>query len=191
MLDICRAQGEDALSTVAVTRRAGVAQSTFYVHFDNIDEALESAAAEMGSALRTQIARARGRSLAGPGTPYDMIRNAYAASVEALLAEREMTSLALRFRRDPRSPVGRAYRDVMQKIHDDLAMDMRALGLSEAQMPAFNFQVDIVIAMTNAIVEGVLDGRLPNADVGVDVAAQVTASALTAVLAAGGLAAPT
>src|SRR5688500_5115251 len=58
-IDLIRQGGVGAVSTVSVTQVAGFAQSSFYMHFANVDECLNAAAEQIGEGLRVFVAAHR------------------------------------------------------------------------------------------------------------------------------------
>lgn len=177
LIELTRADGIGALSTTAVTRCAGVAQSVFYDHFKDMDEALSVAAERVGGTLRAAIAAARAQlDLAAPA---GAIRASYAAAVEGLLAEPVLTELLLRHRRDPLSPLGACMRGILEHARADIIADLARLDASAGSLPSPAMHAEMFVAMTLAAVEGLLDGRFQDRDQCLDVLARITAASLT------------
>jgi AcrR family transcriptional regulator len=132
LIDLTRSEGIGALSTTAVTRAAGVAQSVFYDHFKDMDQALTVAAEKVGGRVRAAIADARAQlDLSAPAGP---IRASYAAAVDGLMAEPVLTELLLRHRSDPLSPLGECMRGILANARTDIIADLERLGVTEASL---------------------------------------------------------
>lgn len=176
LIELTRAEGVGALSTIAVTRAAGIAQSVFYDHFKDMDEALSVAAETVGATLRANIAAARDQlDLAAPAGP---IRASYAAAVDGLLAEPVLTELLLRHRRDPLSPLGACMRGILEHARADIIADLARLGATDANLPDPAMHAEMFVAMTLTAVEGLLDGRFRDRDRCLDVLARITSASL-------------
>src|SRR5690349_984535 len=52
VIEIVRGEGLGSLTTVEITRRAGIAQPGFYKHFRNVDECLEEATRQALDGMR-------------------------------------------------------------------------------------------------------------------------------------------
>lgn len=177
LIELTRADGIGTLSTTAVTRSAGVAQSVFYDHFKDMDEALSVAAEKVSGTLRAAIAAAREQL--DRAAPSGAVRASYAAAVEGLLAEPVLTELLLRHRRDPLSPLGACMRGILEHARADIISDLARLDASEGSLPNAAMHAEMFVAMTLAAVEGLLDGRFQDRDQCLDVLARITAASLT------------
>src|SRR5262245_54783876 len=76
---LLRERGVGGLSASAVAREAGVAQPTFYVHFEHKDALLRTIAAEKIGGLRAALRAARERFQRGEGV--DAIRETFRLSL--------------------------------------------------------------------------------------------------------------
>ena len=156
-LKILHQKGPGALTTGRIAEAAGVAQPTFYVHFDGMDAALEQAAQTVADALRSRLRDYReGVREAGA---FEAVRLAYSLSVDALLADRRAATLVLRHRRDVASPLGKRWSALIADAREDLLADLAAAGVTD-QIEQPGLFADMVIGMTLTLVEGVLDGRI-------------------------------
>jgi TetR/AcrR family transcriptional regulator, fatty acid biosynthesis regulator len=160
--------GEAAISTVSVTRLAGIAQSAFYQHFASVEECLSAAAERVTSELRTTVADARQRMFdAGPLT---------AAIVEPLMrdmfemaqSKRAIHQLFLRYRYDPLSLNGVVYRYGRGTV-TDLAVQLTAeaakVGLRRPGSAKMEALADLLSGACWSAIEAFLDGRGPGIDV--------------------------
>ncbi|MGH7897012.1 MAG: TetR/AcrR family transcriptional regulator [Candidatus Binatia bacterium] len=152
--------GYGALSASAVARAAGVAQPTFYVHFRDKDDLLETLADERIGELRARLREARERVRAGEGV--DAVRDTFRLPLETLLAQPALFRLYAQEHQQPGSPLGEKSRRLRDEVRRDLAEDLVRLGLPAAT-PHERQQVQMIaesmIAQTEALGLGYLDGR--------------------------------
>lgn len=174
LIDIVRGGGLPALTTARVAERAGVSQSSFYVHFKDMNDALRAAADHIGQPVREALARER-QSL-DMSNPRESLRRVYDTAVTAMLDEPAFAELFLALRRDPRSPLGQSFRELLDGIRSDLAADLDRIGLSRERVPNRAVYAEIVIGHTLAVVEGLLDGRLDDRDQAVDTIVDIVAA---------------
>jgi len=159
-LKILHKQGPTALTTGRIAQAAGVAQPTFYVHFKDMDEALEEAAVSVGDALRTRLREFRD-GLEDGASPQVATRQAFMAGVEARIADRRSAELFLRHRRDVANPLGRRWRELMDGAREDLIADLHARGVGK-QVDDLVVLADTIIGLVLTTVESILDGRVTN-----------------------------
>ncbi|MCA9578414.1 MAG: TetR/AcrR family transcriptional regulator [Polyangiales bacterium] len=159
-LKILHKQGPTALTTGRIAQAAGVAQPTFYVHFKDMDEALEEAAVTVGEALRARLREFR-EGVEDGATPQAATRQAFTTGVEALLADRRAAELFLRHRRDVANPLGRRWRELMDRAREDLVADLHARGVGK-QVDDLVVLADTIIGLVLTTVESILDGRVTN-----------------------------
>ena len=146
------------LTTGKVAEAAGIAQSSFYVHFKDMDDALRTAADEVGEDLRGIVRDARLRvDFSNPDTAYF---SAYASAVDAMLAEREFSELLLGHRRDRHSPLAESLRAAIDHVRADLAADLRRFHFADWFARDIDAFADMMVGMTLTAVEAILDGRL-------------------------------
>jgi AcrR family transcriptional regulator len=156
LLEILHEAGPLALTTGRIAERAGVAQPTFYVHFTDLDRAIEIAADEVGARLLA-ILHAQRAVLDGDGaarTPGGRIRATYTATLEAFAADRRTSELFLRHRRDTASHFGPRFRALLASGRDELTN-----ALARANVASPDVTSGLILGMFIAAVEGTLDGR--------------------------------
>jgi AcrR family transcriptional regulator len=175
VLRVLHRQGPAALTTGRIAEAAGVAQPTFYVHFSDMDEALNVAADEIATKLLTRLRIAR-MDLTG-STQRDRFRVAIERSIDALMAEPKLTELFLRHRRDVGSPLAKKMREMMDRGRADLAEDLLSLELGLDVGEAI-LHADVVLGMTLGAVEGLLDRRVSDRDACVEVIAHACVASL-------------
>jgi AcrR family transcriptional regulator len=153
-MDLILADGMGALTTGRIAAGAGIAQSGFYVHFDNLDALLAALGGEAVGEVVDMEAALRRERLAGL-EPEAMLRDAcermHIVLSHCLQHPRE-TQLMLRCRLDP-TPLGEGIRRALRRAERLVVQDLwdvaAGLGLRGAYLP----QVEIVGAM---LVHGVL-----------------------------------
>ncbi len=157
-MDHVRHQGLSGLTTGKVADAAGIAQSSFYVYFSDVDDALRAAAEKAGAEVRSIIVDARQQmDFTDPANAY---YHAYAGALEALVTEREFTELLLSHRRDKHSPLGKTLRAVLDQARADLAADLQKAGFQEWFARDIDVYAELMVGMTLTAVEAVLDGRI-------------------------------
>lgn len=169
-LKVLYRDGRSALTTGRIAEAAGVAQPTFYVHFSDMEDALTQAADAVAQKLLQRLKSYR--SELGMGAPFDLVRGAYAASVKALVREPKMAELFLRHRRDAGSPLGKRWSEITDRARADLKADMEKWGLGTSV--DVDFYAELIVGMTLATVEGLLDGRIAETDAALDELATFT-----------------
>lgn len=162
VLDHVRHHGLTGLTTGKVADQAGIAQSSFYVHFSDMDEALQAAADKAGAEVRAIIRDAR-KSM-DFSDPYRAFRSAYEGAINALLQERAFTELLLSHRRDRSSPLAEALRHVLDDARADLANDLKKAGFEAPFAEDIDVYAELMVGMTLTVVEALLDERIHDAD---------------------------
>ena len=172
--------GYGGLSTSAVARAAGVAQPTFYVHFRDMDDLLRTLGTEQIGALRTRLRAARQGLLAGRGV--DAVRETFRVSLEAWIANPGLFKVYAQELHHPTSPMGKMARELRTEIHRDLVEDLSRLGLpaaKAAERERLDMMAEAMIAQTEALARGYLDGTYRNVDTLVDVLTRFAVGVLT------------
>lgn len=173
VLLIARTEGLQGLTTTKVAEAAGVAQSSFYFHFDGMDEALREAADKLGHEIRETIRRER-RNI-DLSDPQRTVRSVHAVTINTFLAQPSFAQLFLRHRRDTTTPLGRKFSELLDETRSELANDMAKVM---AALPNPEIYAELFIGMSMAVVEGLLDGRLTDRDACLDAMAHVVGTAL-------------
>ena len=166
-IGLIRKRGVAALSTVSVTGAAGFAQSSFYMHFKNVDDCLRAAAEKVAGEARAFIAEHRRRSF--EATPSDA--TAPVAHLQAVLRlfieQRSFSELLVRHRHD-RSPLGRTLRKMREGVRADLIADSwryaESLGVHRRHYDRVALQAEFVLGNVNAAGEALLEGRFTDLD---------------------------
>jgi len=157
---LVRERGLSGLSASAVAREAGIAQPTFYVHFQDKDDLLNTIAAEKIGGLRAPLRAARDRFRRGEGV--DAIRETFRLSLDSIVEQGELFRLYLQQFNEPASPLGEQARRLFGELRSDLAEDLERLGLPAAT-PSEAVQLQMIaeamIAQTQALGLAYLEGR--------------------------------
>jgi TetR/AcrR family transcriptional regulator, fatty acid biosynthesis regulator len=173
--------GEKGLTTTAVTRRAGLAQSGFYVHFADMGALMHELVTEQWAERREASRRARKAAGArADATVADVVRASFRSTVTRAAAHPALLRLVLRSRLDPDSRLGEATRAKdarsRQRIVERLASTGTPVGTATERRRA-EMVADGLIAVTEALVLGHIDGRYRDVEEIVDVLVAFTAAA--------------
>ncbi len=180
-LQILDTEGEAGLSASKVARRAGIAQSSFYVHFRDKNDLLRSLGDEAGSRLRRATRDARRRARAAP-TDEERHRAAFRVPLEEICRHPELFRLSLRARLDPASPLAEFGAELTATNRAHLVEDLIALGFpadSERSRRRLEMIADGLAALTEAMATGHLEGRYPDLEEAVDVLVSFSRGYLT------------
>jgi AcrR family transcriptional regulator len=164
-IEILRRDGVAAATTGRIASAAGLKQPSFYVHFADRDQVFEAAANEIGRRVLgilkrqlTAIDRTR---------PRRSIRAAYAAVTEAFLSEPELTRIFLRHRIDDGTVLGRTFRRLLDQVRGELVESIGSYGIALPRGAA-EAHIELLVAASLGLIEGLLDGRLRDREAGVD-----------------------
>ena len=172
--------GYAGLSTSAVARAAGVAQPTFYVHFRDMDDLVRALGMERIGALRARLRAAREELIAGRGV--DAVRETFRMSVQTWIENPGLFQLYAQEMQHPTSPMGKMARELRAEVHADLVRDLTRLGLpssTKAERERVQMVAEAMIAQTEALARGYLDGTYKNVDAVVDVLTRFAVGLLT------------
>ena len=166
-IKVMRKRGVESLSTVSVTEAAGFAQSSFYMHFKNVDDCLGAAAEKVAGEARGFIAEHRRRThaaaAADPAAPLLHLQ----AVLRLFVEQRSFAELLVRHRHD-RSPLGRMFRKMQDGVRADLIADSwhvaESLGVHRRHYERVALQAEFIHANVMAAGEALLAGRYSDAD---------------------------
>jgi TetR/AcrR family transcriptional regulator, fatty acid biosynthesis regulator len=163
-------EGEGALTTIEVTRRAGIAQSSFYVHFADMDDLLRALVDELVRDRRRSTRAARSASRAAP-RDVEALRATFRVPMQHSIAHPRFFRLLVKSRND-RSPLGAWSRSEAEDSRCALVEDLVAAGFpnrtAEDQRRAA-MVADVIIAMTERLTLGHLEGRYPDLEEAINV----------------------
>ncbi len=159
-LAILEEDGEAALTTTAITRRAGISQSGFYNYFSDMEDMLCQLIDEVEQQRRRATASAR--RAARHGGVIDEVRESFRETVTRTAAHPNLFRLLVRSRLDPASRVGQEAR---RQLATTRANFLRALASARVPMATAQEQrmagliADGLIAAIEGLLIGHLDGR--------------------------------
>ncbi len=128
-------EGREGLTTSSVTRASGVAQPTFYVHFDCMETLLRDLATQAVSEVRAALIAARAPLLQG-GDLMAASREAYRLSLRAIRQHAALLTVFLAERYKPASELGRHARDMLDTLQADLVEAAGGMPLARDMPPA-------------------------------------------------------
>ncbi len=153
------------VTTVEVTKRAGLAQSSFYVHFQSIDHLLRDLVDEVWEARRELNRQVREAASLDAIDEYYRVR--FTAHVKGLIAHPAVFRLVLRSRIDPTSIVGEDARIQQDKSRDNLTAWLVGLGapnVTDEDHRRLRMIAAGLLAVNETIALGHLDGDFPDLD---------------------------
>jgi TetR/AcrR family transcriptional regulator, fatty acid biosynthesis regulator len=171
--------GSGALSASAVARAADVAQPTFYVHFRDKDDLLRALGEEQLAPLRGKLRAARERFFAGEGL--EPVRETFRLPLEIWTAHPELLRLYLVERFSSASPLAERARRLRAEICSDLAEDLARFGLAgrgARNRERLAMIAEALVAQTEGLALGLVDGRFKSLDAAVGVLTDFAASLL-------------
>jgi AcrR family transcriptional regulator len=170
-LRILDEEGEGALTTTNVTRLAGIAQPSFYVHFTDMDDLLHNLIDEL-ALERLRHTRAARRDARSDPMDSERFRDTFRIPIAHSLAHPRLFRLLVRSRYDRSSPLGDWSRGVFESNRAALVEDLIELGMpdaTEADRRRAEMVADSMIALTDALTLGHLEGRYPDIEEMIDV----------------------
>ena len=159
-----RDEGPGAVTTVKVTKKAGFAQSAFYLHFDNVDHCLRCAGERIATSIRTAVVKERRRMQSEALGDFDAELGFY-HFVLGIFDDRWVANIILKNRHDA-SPLGKVIGELIIGLREDLAEDMwnvaQSFDIDEKYRPRFDILSDFLLANSLAAGEALLDRRVTN-----------------------------
>lgn len=160
--------GLHSLTTGKIAAESGMAQPTFYVHFADMNALLQRAATELSDAIFGRLQPIREQVMDGPSR--ESVRAACATAVKALVDDPRYAEIYLRYRRDPHTPIGQRFIEFTDEVRGALYHDLAALGL-EREIPHLAVHVEMIFGMTLGLIEAIVDRRVDDLEVAVDLLA--------------------
>jgi AcrR family transcriptional regulator len=173
--------GYGELSASAVARAADVAQPTFYVHFRDKDDLLRTLGEEQIGVLRGKLRAARERFFKGHGL--DAVRESFRLPLEVWIENPALLRLYAQELLQPTSPLGELSRQLRAEICGDLAEDLVRFGFrarSKRERERIAMIAEAMLAQTEALAVGLVDGRFQSVETAVDVLTSFATSLLAA-----------
>ncbi|MEV4172336.1 TetR family transcriptional regulator [Nonomuraea sp. NPDC049709] len=179
-LAILDEEGEAGLTTVKVAKAAGIAQSSFYVHFKDMQELLGVLVEEGGARLRGSMREARRRAREAPDD-LERHRETFRIPLEAICRHPELLRIQLRARHDPSSSLRDFAVETAAAYREHHAADLAALGYTadnERDRRRLEMIAEGINAATNALAMGHLEGRYPDLAEAADILTALSRGAL-------------
>jgi TetR/AcrR family transcriptional regulator, fatty acid biosynthesis regulator len=170
-LRILNDRGETDVSASTVARAAGIAQPSFYVHFQTKDDLLRVLGHELFAVLRQAIRDARLLALEAPSDE-ERLREQFRRPLQMIAANPAWFRLAMRTRHLGSSPLGRSSRELSGNTRYDLVEELiqrQYPNETAADARRLNMVADGYIALTESLALGHLSGRYPDIEEIVDV----------------------
>ena len=169
-LAIVDERGEAGLTTTAVARAAGIAQSGFYVHFADMNDLLHGLIDDLALQRREAVRMSRQLARAAP-SDIEQFRETFRVPLRSLLSHPVLLRLVVRSRHDPTSPIGEWSRSLLEETRRDLVADLVILGVpwrTATERRKATMIADGLIALTETLALGHVDGRYPNLEEVID-----------------------
>lgn len=162
-LALLDAEGEPGLTTTKVAQRAGIAQSSFYVHFADMDDLLRHLIEQLWDERRAASLSASRRQTSASAA----VRELFRTTVTLLVAHPAVLRLVVRSRLDPSSPLGDYARSQLAISRRNLVAGLAA-GRAPQSTPELQrkleMQADGLIALVDTLALGHLEGRYPDVE---------------------------
>jgi TetR/AcrR family transcriptional regulator, fatty acid biosynthesis regulator len=159
-LDILDRDGEAGLTTTRVAQRAGVAQPTFYVHFEDMDDLLRTLVHRLWAERRTEARPTR--DTVRRATTQAAIRALFRTTVASLVAHPAVLRLVVRSRLDPSSPLGDDTRAEYELTVANLSATLAATGVPHTtpeDRRRLRMRADALMAAVETLALGHIEGR--------------------------------
>jgi AcrR family transcriptional regulator len=136
-LDIARAQGGGAVTSVALARAAGLAQSGFYRYFPTVEACLDEALAQVTTGFRDDVARRRRAWFELRSQDPALAYRHHLENLSFSAEHPDLAELAVR-RRHEATVVGQAMRELNEALCADLEADLHRYAGPPAGGPALD-----------------------------------------------------
>lgn len=161
---LLRSEGIGALTTVAITKAAGLAQSGFYLHFAGVDDAKRAAAELVAERIRAYVARQRRRVHTLDPNDLKLLQRYCQKMLEIFETEPRFAEIFLHNRHD-RSPLGAVMRELRRQLRDDLVEDLqnvlfRQRKIEPTEREIVSLQAEIILAAALACGEAIIEKRV-------------------------------
>jgi TetR/AcrR family transcriptional regulator, fatty acid biosynthesis regulator len=173
-MELLDEQGGSKLSVSAIARRAGIAQSTFYVHFDDLGQLLRELGEELAVHRGIAVRDARRRVRETPDA--QGVRETFRIPLEEMTSRPEWYRMWLRARFDPESPLGDVVREMLDRERRDLVDDLILAGFpsnTTIEHRSAEMVADCLAAMTESLARGQIEGRYPSNEEILDVLVRI------------------
>jgi len=136
--------GVTSLTTGKIASEAGVAQPTFYVHFEDMKALLNEVASQISATIITRMQPVRETVMSEPSRR--TVREACEMSVRALVEDPRFADLYLRHRRDVDTPLGKRFGELTKMARAVLREELlRARSVELAVEPGVDQPTDVIV----------------------------------------------
>lgn len=158
VLKVLHKYGPQSLTTGRVTAHAGVAQPTFYVHFKDMDAALEETARFVSDRLRlTPQSRTRDAS------PRQALQELCRDLTAPLLRQPRLAETFLCFRHDATTPLGRHFARLTSELRQTTASRLSEVN-PKLTPEERDLRAELLVGMLLTVVEAKVGGRQDDVD---------------------------
>ncbi|HEY8427044.1 MAG TPA: TetR/AcrR family transcriptional regulator [Sandaracinaceae bacterium] len=161
-VELLRREGLPALTTVRITREAGIVQSGFYAHFKSPEHLQKELAERTGRDLRESIATWMAALRAG-GDDLASLSHCYAEVLGLFREQAALVDLFLRYRRST-SPLGMVLGHLHTQLRADFFQYLRERAgppeATRAHLGTIGMHADVLVAALLGVAEGIVDGRV-------------------------------
>jgi TetR/AcrR family transcriptional regulator, fatty acid biosynthesis regulator len=162
-ISILREEGISALSTVNITKKAGIAQSGFYMHFEDLDDCKKAAAEAIAKDFRAHVAEHRRQMHETDPDDLVLMKQHYEEILSIWKNERHLVEIFLRYRHDF-SPLGEVMKNLMNQFRSDLAEDLQNIlalkGVENIQASRVKILADLIIGNISTVGEAIIEHEI-------------------------------
>lgn len=163
-LELLAEGGYDKLTTGKISRRAGIAQPTFYVHFADLEDLLNELAETTMKKIVHKLETTRSQFQAN-GDLNDITRNAYDVSIDAVKANAVLLKLFVGELHRPNTRIGACSQRLLDTASSSLLSDLKRFGLlSKGENQQHQLLADTLVMMSLQAGLGLADGRYTDRD---------------------------
>lgn len=184
-ITLLREEGISALNTVNITKKAGIAQSGFYMHFKDLDECKKAAAEVIADDFREYIAVQRRKMHEINPDDLSLLKKHYEEILGIWKNERHLVEIFLRYRHDF-SPLGEVMQNLMNRFRSDLAEDLQNIlalkGIANIKPSRVKILADLLIGSISTIGEAIIKGEISDLSEAAEILALNTQQIFYAVL---------
>lgn len=186
-VELLRNEGLPSLTTVRVTKEAGIVQSGFYAHFKNPEHLQQELADRVGRELREQMATWMAALRAGGDEPGELAGR-YVEMLSHFRDDKEVIDLFLRYRRSA-TPLGQVLGHLHTQLRADFFQYLRErAGEPEAiraHLGTIGMHADTLVAALLGVAEGIVEGRVADLDSAAEELAALTHEPLQRLMGSG------
>lgn len=160
-LELLIEYGYENLTTGRVAKRAGMAQPTFYVHFQDMDELLAELATTVTRRLRRALRDTR-EPLRQGGDLAEVCRRSFELSLVAIVQHAGLIRIFVAEQLHPHSTIGRHVREGMEQFVGDLADELHSFPVAkDISRQRLRLFAQFIVSMAISAGLSVADGRYP------------------------------